>query len=439
MKRKLGKNEAWHWISNAWSPLNIVVAVEIQKTINIEVLTNAAISLSSIYPFLRSRLIQKNGAPCFEIEEECKPIIRIATLTSTDAFQHLIEQELNQSFNHEKMPSWRILLGNYEGDSRGVLLVVASHIIVDGASINYLTTHLLALCGIGNAAGYPSTPQIMTDEIEALLPKEQSGFTGLIRAFWNQTESIIHDKVTRSFRLLPRTNVPYKQRSTRICSRSISRDYSSSINLIAQKHDVSLEALVGSALICSLLNDDAVKKEKSFRLGTSVSLRMQLPKAFQNNLGSCVVQICTIVKAPDQSSLLLLAKSIFTKKKKQISIGEPWMGLRIMHHIGPSNPKQSEKFVKLMEKNGPAHVSINDLSIYGVNSLLRKEVEISSRTYVSLSVSGYFVCIINESNSGYELTFGYIKDAISDHDAKRIADNCVQHLQALVENNSQQM
>jgi hypothetical protein len=430
--RDLDRLDAWHWISESYCALNVVVAVELPVPLALGAVVEASRGLMRSFPLLRTRVEVSNGGArqSFLFSDHPEPDVEQVSLSAEKNSRYWVEYLLNKPFDSATGPMWRVLVAQQD-PLKTMLFIGASHLIVDGHSLNRVAASLLALCGIGCAPLFPGA-QSVNPGAGDLAPQKFRGVLGLLRSIGGfYLRDLVHDLTNKPVRLKPesREAVSFNDRKASVCERRIDGAEASGLKAMSVKHGVSVAALIQAAMAKSMADEmvDSVTERTCVAIGSSVHLRDEFDGALKSSLGSSVLMIRALFERPHLRNLLDLAKEGHQAFQRRVSQGEHWMGWRLMDFAGPRSISQSKGFVAMIDQSGPGHVSVNDLSGSSLEKLL-PDAGISSRTYVSLSISGWLVCVVNEGAGAFDLCVSFVPKLLSRSRAERLTDGCVNHL-----------
>jgi hypothetical protein len=99
-----------------------------------------------------------------------------------------------------------------------------------------------------------------------------------------------------------------------------------------------------------------------------------------------------------------------------------------MRFLCPASVAKSSRVLGFIDRHGPGNVCISNMGRYDFPAQIGNWRLSGAQLAANLSISGYFVAIINTSHDELFCNFHFIDGVVSERSAKSIADGWVQAL-----------
>jgi 2-polyprenyl-6-methoxyphenol hydroxylase-like FAD-dependent oxidoreductase len=420
--RALGANERWHWYSSQLNPLNMSCAlrVEAPRALRLSDFEDALAALQAKYEIL-STTVRPSEPVGLEYRSVSRPV-RAQQLEAGEAATalELLNRCANETFAPDEplMKLFWVADDHGAGARSGLLCLVCSHLIADGASLVRLTQELLA-----RLAG-----EVVSDEREAIAPSlEQSLSSELVerkalrRALVTQTLAIASTLLKPGLRLQDEQRANFEDVASRFLRIELDDATSSRLDAVAAAQGLAVGDLATAALVRALGAElGGGSSENGVRVGRSYTFRELVPTQYRDSVQSSVAQAASLLNADMRLSLLELAAAARSAYERVWRAGEVLDAARVLSARGPDTLRDARKLAAIVRKSGPMHVSVTDLSANALHAPTQWTIaELSIAN--TLSCSGSLLLTLQRSGARLSLNLAYATPLVSASRAGRLA------------------
>jgi hypothetical protein len=267
MKRIVNPSERWHWRGGIGkNPLGI--RAKIEGSLSFSKFESNVLKLVKKYPILKAKLtLDEENQLWFDTENGPDCIIRNYPKKENEDWIRLVENYFNTQYSYSENPITNFILLNNLGTSE--IIVITSHIFIDGMSLIYLIRELLTL--ISNPQHQIEYGKLSTP-LEELIPEP-------FKIFENLEEIRI-----------PRLN---KEKYRNIVHRPISielihldKEEVNKLIIIGKKTGATLHSILSCLFLISFAKAFSNRNLSQIGVLGAANLRPYLAKEFQEIVGN---------------------------------------------------------------------------------------------------------------------------------------------------------
>jgi len=433
VRRPLRPTERWFWIADQVSPVTGVARVHVRGHIGAGLLGRAAAALVAEYPLLRVSITSDSRGrnPAFVPSAGPTPI-RSVPGDDREWERQVEECELGTPLDWQRGPLIRIVDVVLDSpDEAHDLLLTVSHIIADGVTalclLHKLVEHAnrLSVAGCGDDVESRS----VVDAPEDLLPARYRGVRGLATVAASELSGRLAAVVTRPRRLVPESIVPAPQRRTRLLRRTLTSAQLDSLVQRCRSEGVTVHCALTAAMAMVLGPAAAHNSSGRICIGAPVSIRAELdPPVAADEAGAYVAMWQSILRFGDDVDLWSIARQAKRAARRRSRFGQHLALVYAMRFLCPASVAKSSRVFGFIDHHGPGNVCISNMGRYDFPAHVGAWQLSGAQLAVNISISGYFVAIINACHDELFWNFFYIDGVVSQASAQRFADGCVQAL-----------
>jgi hypothetical protein len=430
VRRALRPTEKWYWLADQVSPVTGVARVRIRGHIAAGVLERAVAALAAEHPLLRVSIASdpEGRHPEF-VTPASGPQIRRVGGDEFEWVRQVEEFELGTPLDWRNGPLFRIVDVVLDSpDEMHDVLLVLSHIIADGVTglslLHRLVEHAHRLA---TSPGEVVESRSAVSAPDDLLPARYRGMRGLATLAATALADQIAAAVTRPRRLAPEAIVPQPQRRTRLLPRTLNSTQLEALARRCRAEGVTVHGALAAATAMTI--GPAVTQGDSGRIwiGSPVNIRGELhPPVAMADVGAYVAMSKTVVGFGGERDLWSVARQVNRSVRRRSRFGQHLALVYAMRFLCPSSAAKSAKIFGLVDRYGPGNICVSNMGRYPFPDRLGDWRLSGAQLAVNISISGYFVAIINTCHDELFWNFIYIADVVSDRSAARFADGCVQ-------------
>ena len=265
---------------------NVATISRIRGDLKETTLKKALKLLQSRHPQLRARIVGKSKKLRFQTDERIKIPLKIVNKFTTEQFQEVVSEELNQKFDSSRGLLRTILVRFAKEIQLVYLITISHHAISDALSLVHLHSELLTYCQQPETT---PTPLPFLPPPEALFPR----WTRRIKA---KLSSILF--ILRLFRqkawYRPKTlsieaDAPISERRCYILHEQLEPKLAQALITSCKQQRVTVQGALNAALLLAA-RDKIVSRKKKINVScqTFVNLRNYLSSKVDNEHLSCL-------------------------------------------------------------------------------------------------------------------------------------------------------
>jgi NRPS condensation-like uncharacterized protein len=433
VRRPLRPTEKWFWIADQVSPVTGVARVRLRGHLAAGLLERAAAALTAEYPMLRVSITSdsRGRCPAFVASTRPTPIRRVHG-DDREWERQVEEHEMGTPLDWRRGPLIRIVDVELDSpDEAHDLLLAVSHIIADGLTalslLHKLVEHAHRLTVSQGEDVVESRPVV--DAPDDLLPARHRGVRGVVTIAATQVADRLTAVATRRRRLEPETIVPASQRKTRLLRRTLTSTQLDALSQRCRAEDVTVHCALTAAMAMVIGPTVAQKDSGRICIGSPINIRRELePPVAADEVGAYVTMSQAILSFGGDGDLWSVARQVTRSARRRSRRRQDLALVYAMRFLCPASVGKSPKVFRLIDRHGPGNVCISNMGRYDFPAGIGEWRLSGAQLAANLSISGYFVAIINTSHGELFWNFFYTDRAVTKRTAQRFADGCVQTL-----------
>ena len=434
VRRPLRPTEKWFWIADQVSPVTGAARVHLRGQLPAGLLERAAACLAAEYPLLRVSITSdgRGKNPAFVPSAGPIPIRRV--LGDDREWERQVEEcELSTPLDWRRGPLVRIVdVVLNSPDEAHDLLLVLSHIIADGITglslLRKLVEHADRLSVAGCDDDFVDSRPIV-DAPEDLLPARYRGVRGIARVAVTEVAHRITAAVTRPRRLVPELVVPAPQRKTRMLRRTLTSTQLDALRQRCRTEGVTVHCALTAAMAMAVGPVAAQKDSGRICVGSPVNIRTDLePAVAPDEVGAYVAMWQSILRFGGDDDLWSIARQVERAAGRRRRFGQHLGLVYAMRFLVPASVAKSSRVFEFIDRHGPGNVCVSNMGRYDFPTQIGEWRLSGAQLAVNISISGYFVAIINTCHDELFCNFFYIDGVVAEQSAQYLADGCIQAL-----------
>jgi Condensation domain len=423
ISRPLSAVERWYWVSDQYSPLNVISRVQIHGALSVDALRRGLDALQARHPLLRTAIHHEGGRePRWVPTTRAIPLRRVERTDEEHWLREINQVELVERVEPALGPLIRVtLLAGRDGVHD--LLIVVPHIIADGTTVLSLAQQLLTLALESDAALPPLRTRPPTEELR---PAPFTGSEGQARlAEQNERDQQIL-AAHRPGRVEASAMVPLERRRTQLRHRELGAEQLDVVARLAKAHGTTVHGAVTAALVLAAARD-AGRSAGSFAIGSPIDFRGELsPPVQPDEVGTYVATVPSIVDIG--LPFWDLARAITSDLAERKARGYHFNLVTLVVGAAPTSVADARPFLQFMEAEGPINLCSSNIGRYAFPERIGACRLSDAQFLTGISVNGYFVATINTSHGRLFWNFTFIDEVIPAERAERIIASCVTSL-----------
>ncbi|KAF0846293.1 phthiocerol/phthiodiolone dimycocerosyl transferase family protein [Nocardia caishijiensis] len=351
VERALSASERWFWLVDQLSPANCVVRIRVRGAIGAYRLESAAEALVAEFPLLRSVV---GAGPCFVASADPHLPVLHRIVGDLDDWRTVFDTQLATPVDLATSPGRIVDLAFRPGteDEQHDLIVVFSHVYLDGRSMVALVWRLLAYA-------FGAEPVVATRSAipapDDLIPPAQ---TRMVRCLWTNVAGQLR-AVARRAVSLPGVPPPLGMRRTRTVVRTITGDLLAGLRSRCHRESVTVSALLAAAL-AEAIGDYAPRDSGVVGMGVPVDIRSRLnPPPAEDEPGMFTAVVPTFV--PFGTDLPSAARSAKAQLDKGIARHTDLRALAAIRYGCPRTLESGRRTIELIDRRAPWNVTLSNL------------------------------------------------------------------------------
>jgi hypothetical protein len=434
VRRPLRPTEKWFWIADQVSPVTGVARVRLRGHLGAGLLERAAAELTAEYPMLRVSITSdgRGRNPAFLPSAGPTPIRRVHG--DDREWERQVEgYELGTALDWRRGPLIRIVDVELDSpDEAHDLLLVMSHIIADGLTALSLLhklveyAHRLAVTQGGDDV---VRSRAVVDAPDDLLPARYRGVRGIATTAATQVADRLAAVATRRRRLEPEAVVPASARRTRMLRRTLTSAQLDALSQRCRAERVTVHGALTAAMAMVIGPTVAQKNSGRISIGSPINIRRELdPPVAADEVGAYVTMTQATLAFGDDRDLWSVARQVTRAARRRGRLRQHLALVYSMRFLCPASVDKSARVFRLIDGHGPGNVCISNIGRYDFPARIGQWRLSGAQLAANLSISGYFVAIINTSHDELFWNFFYTDRVVAERTAQRFADECVRTL-----------
>ncbi|NKX88335.1 phthiocerol/phthiodiolone dimycocerosyl transferase family protein [Nocardia coubleae] len=353
VQRALSASERWFWLVDQLSPANCVVRIRVRGPIGAYRLEFAAEALVAEFPLLRSVVGQ---GPCFVASADPHLPVLHRIVVGLDDWRTVFDTQLATPVDLATAPGRIVDLAFRPGtdDEQHDLIVVFSHVYLDGRSMVALVWRLLAYA-FGAQPVVTARPAIPAPD--DLIPPAQ---TRMWRCLWTNVSAQLTAFARRAVSL-PGCPPPLPIRRTRTVVRTITGEKLIALRARCQRESVTVNALLAAAL-AEAIGGHAPKATGTVGIGIPVDIRTRLyPPPAEDEPGMFTAVVPTFV--PFGTDLPDAARSAKAQLDRGIARHADLRSLAAIRYGCPRTLESGRRTIELIDRRAPWNVTLSNLGL----------------------------------------------------------------------------
>ncbi|MEV0059621.1 hypothetical protein [Nocardia sp. NPDC050718] len=352
--RPLSPSERWFWLVDQLSPANCVVRLRVRGPIGAYRLEEAATAVVAEYPLLR--VVVAPGPRFVPAADPHLPVLH-RIVDDPDEWHAVFDEQLVTPVDLATAPGRLIDLAWRPGTSDELhdLILVFSHVLIDGRSMAALGSRLLAVA-FGAAA--PDTVRTPIPAADDLIPPAH---TGLLRCL----RTNLAGQLTATFRRavgIPGTPPPLPARRTRTVLRTVEGDELAALRTRCQRAGVTVNAALAAALAQALGALNRPRGSGIAAIGIPVDLRSRLaPPPADDEPGMFTAVVPTFVPFGPADSLWDAARAAGSQLTHRLDRHADLGALAAIRYGCPRSLESGRRAVELVDRRAPWNVTLSNL------------------------------------------------------------------------------
>ncbi|MFD4352253.1 hypothetical protein ACFWPX_06820 [Nocardia sp. NPDC058518] len=353
MMRPLSASERWFWLVDQLSPANCVVRLRVRGPIGAYRLEEATDALVAEFPLLRTTVV--DGPRFAPSADPHLPVLhRVAE--DPDEWRTVFDEQLAEPIDLATAPGRLIDMAWRPGTSEEHhdLILVMSHVLVDGRSMTSLGWRILAYA-FGSPLRTASRPPIPAPD--DLIPPAQTRLLRCLRT--NITGQLT--AMARRPTSLPGTPPPLPIRRTRTVIRTIEGAALTDLRTRCHQHDVTINAALTAAL-ATALGELAPRPSGVAGIGIPVDVRTRLnPPPADDEPGMFTAVVPTFVPYGPAHSLWEAARAAKTQLAHRLAKNNDLTALAAIRYGCPRSLESGRRTIELIDRRAPWNVTLSNL------------------------------------------------------------------------------
>jgi hypothetical protein len=436
--RALGPLERWYWICDQVSPLNVVSRVELRGPLPDDALRAGLDALQERHPLLRVVIrTDAVGADPWYVPRAGRTIPLRRTPAPDGGWARMLDDgELNEPVDWRTGPLARavVLSDGPAGDERHDLVLVLPHYLADGTTALTLVRQWVELAA-AHVAGEPpdATRAPVRPGPEALLPAAHRGVSGVRRMVSQFARFNGVAALRRPRRFEAGTAVPFAERRTGLLHRELTGAEVDELGAACRREGTTVHGALAAAIVSAVAQDAVGSAPGRFTIGSPIDYRDQLePPVGGTEMGTYVTSVATIVDRDPDAPLWDMARTVSDDLRRSRRRGDPLAAINTLRLLAPKTLADSDRFLRFMDAKGPMTLCLSNLGRVDVPGAVGPWRLGGAQFIASLSVNGLFVATVTTGHDGLACNFTYLKDAVPDERAARIADGSLAAVRSLL-------
>ncbi len=408
VKRDLGPNEKWYWISDSFSSSNISIMLSWNRKLSTGEIEKALHHCQDRIEVFCCVLDEKPR--WIRLDQRPKVSITWCSLTPTPSNLYAVcEEECFLSLKTgECLLKVKVLQDNH---STGVVLTTP-HYVADGYSLYSLGSIFVEGLGpnLSEAMTHPLSPAL-----EALFPKEANGVGGWLRWIGTQFRTLWLEMTMKPFRIRPIPALELEGRRTKLCYFELNDELSKKITShVARNREVLTVNDFVMAGMAQALASSLEVTESSMAIGCPINLGSLINK--KNLFGPFVSAHLSYVPLKE-NSFLKVAQQIRQGFKK----ATPFLVLKPLALITKKSPKDSKKTFEKVTKLSPGCITLSNMG---------RVPMIPGTSFIgfggSMNISGYMMLGCYSLPDGkLRFTLGWIEGVMTENQIKNFREQLI--------------
>jgi hypothetical protein len=164
-------------------------------------------------------------------------------------------------------------------------------------------------------------------------------------------------------------------------------------------------------------------------IGAPVNIRADLdPPVAADEVGAYVAMWQSILRFGGDDDLWSIARQVERSARRRSRFGQHLGLMYAMRFLCPASVAKSSRVFGFIDRHGPGNVCVSNIGRYDFPAQIGEWRLSGAQLAVNISISGYFVAIINTCHDELFCNFFYIDGVVSEPSAQFFADGCVQTL-----------
>ncbi|TCJ99641.1 phthiocerol/phthiodiolone dimycocerosyl transferase family protein [Nocardia alba] len=351
--RPLSAAERWFWLVDQLSPANCVVRLRVQGPIGPYRLEAASDALVAEFPLLRTTVVD---GPRFALSADPHLPVLHRIVEDPDEWRAVFDEQLAEPIDLATAPGRLIDLCWRPGTSEEYhdLILVLSHVLLDGRSMTSLGWRLLAYA-FGSVPPTVSRPPIPAPD--DLIPPAHTRLLRCLRT--NITGQLT--AMARRPACLPGTPPPLPIRRTRTVIRTIEGADLADLRARCREHDVTVNAALVAAL-ANALGELAPRSAGVAGIGIPVDVRSRLdPPPADDEPGMFTAVVPTFVPYGPAHSLWDAAREAKTQLARRLRNNSDLTALAAIRYGCPRSLESGRRTIELIDRRAPWNVTLSNL------------------------------------------------------------------------------
>lgn len=352
--RALSAGERWFWLIDQLSPANCVMRVRVRGAIGGYGLEDGAAALVAEFPLLRAVVVP---GPRFARSADPHLPVLHRIVDDPAQWRRVFDEQLIQPVDIGTAPGRIIDLAWRPGTSEEThdVIVVFSHVFVDGRSMASLASRLLAYTFGAPAPGGSRPPSPAPDD---LIPSEYARLTRCLRV--NLTGQL--GAVARRALGVPGTPPPLPIRRTRTVIRTITGDRLAALRARCRAEDVTVNAALVAALAAAMGELFRPGRDGTAGIGIPVDLRTRLdPPPDDDEPGMFTGVVPTFVPFGPNRRIWDAARATKAQLTQGITRGADLTALAAIRYGCPRSLESGRRTIELIDRRAPWNVTLSNL------------------------------------------------------------------------------
>ncbi|MFJ2834849.1 condensation domain-containing protein [Nocardia sp. NPDC087230] len=352
--RPLSPSERWFWLVDQLSPANCVVRLRVRGPIGGYRLEDAAAAVVAEFPLLR--VVVADGPRFVPAADPHLPVLH-RIVGDPDEWRTVFDEQLATPVDLATAPGRLIDLAWRPGTSDELhdLILVFSHVLVDGRSMASLGSRILAV-----AFGAPAS-EIVRPPIPAADDLIPPAHTGLLRCLRTNLSGQLTATLRRTVGL-PGTPPPLPARRTRTVLRTLEGDELAALRTRCHRADVTVNAALTAALAQALGELNRPRGSGIAAIGIPVDVRSRLrPPPADDEPGMFTAVVPTFIPFGPESSLWDAARTAKAHLAQRLDRHADLTALAAIRYGCPRSLESGRRAVELVDRRAPWNVTLSNL------------------------------------------------------------------------------
>lgn len=431
-QRPLSPIERWYWILDQVSPLNAIARVHIDGALDEASVSDAADALQARHPFLRVAVVaDADGTDPRFVPSSGRLEVRTITGDAQAWEREVDTVELADGLDTVTGPLGRILHVD-NGNGSHDLVLIASHIVADGATMLTLLRDLVVYAEATQRGEPPVIESLRSLEApETGLPKAFRGMLGAVRSMKVALAEEVAIARARPKRLTAERDVEPTARRTRLIRRELDGAELAQLTAACKKAGVSVHGALSAALALAVGDELTPGQSGKVMIGSPVDFRDDLqPPVGRHEAGAYVCAVPSVLKYGPAEDLWAIAASTNAELRKRVEKDHHFALVSMLRLLTPKSLARSARTLRMVDQRGPGNICLSNLGRYEFPESLGEWTMSGTQLVAGISVSGFFVGVVNSSHGRLFWNFTYIEDIVSAERANRIVDATLHHVRS---------